>query len=441
MSARAGESTPTSGGCRGAGVLLLRSSRGVHFELADELDVRPHLPVFEGSSSRDDDTLLPALSRLAEICDGVGRWCARHGRTGADWNKAHRALRAELSQLGEQMAAAVGGAAPAAQQHLVLTTLRLAQLAAAARGAETAPAVAALNNAKRQLVVLHGFSGEGPAPVAAAAECDRLGAAMVAAWARFPEAEREALRGLPSEAQGAPEEVGVWSRGCWGQNGRAILRPSLRQSVPPGYCGDDLEANAAGSGGDRYGNRYVAEHLLPAAKRALPRLVGAARRVAEQLGAGSCSMYVPPLKQIARMARLCHDDEEAEDGGRSAHYFHEHPRQASNVDVARVMLVLERPAQVAEALALFRGDSEARVVRVLNRFWKESSAGYRDCCLNLDLGGHYAEVQLSLASLVAVRRRMHKFHGLLQAGGYSALIAKAKHDRDDGGNNGKNAKE
>jgi hypothetical protein len=32
---------------------------------------------------------------------------------------------------------------------------------------------------------------------------------------------------------------------------------------------------------------------------------------------------------------------------------------------------------------------------------------------------------------------MHKFHGLLHSGGYSALIAKAKHDGDAGGNNGK----
>ena len=50
--------------------------------------------------------------------------------------------------------------------------------------------------------------------------------------------------------------------------------------------------------------------------------------------------------------------------------YHEYPRQASNVDVARVMLVLQTPAQAVRALALFKENYE--VARVKNRFRPEA---------------------------------------------------------------------
>ena len=182
-----------------------------------------------------------------------------------------------------------------------------------------------------------------------------------------------------------------------------------------------------GSGGDRYGNRYVSEHLLPAARRALPKLATAVHTVAQALGLASTSVYVPPLKRVDRIRELCHDDE-GEGGTRSPHYFHEYPKQASNVDVARAMLVLEHAAQVREALLLFKQDGNRRcfaVVRVLNRFASESGS-MRMLSLNLEIDGHFVEVQLALASLVAVRRKRHKYHGLMCGGGYMALIARAK---------------
>ena len=46
--------------------------------------------------------------------------------------------------------------------------------------------------------------------------------------------------------------------------------------------------------------------------------------------------------------------------------------------------------------------------------------------LNLDIDGVYCEVQIGLATLVAVRRRMHRFYGVVRSIGYQAMKALAK---------------
>ena len=52
--------------------------------------------------------------------------------------------------------------------------------------------------------------------------------------------------------------------------------------------------------------------------------------------------------------------------------------------------------------------------------------GYRDMLLNLDVEGVFCEVQIGLSALVAVRRRMHKFYGVVRSIGDERLIAMAK---------------
>ena len=52
--------------------------------------------------------------------------------------------------------------------------------------------------------------------------------------------------------------------------------------------------------------------------------------------------------------------------------------------------------------------------------------GYRDMLLNLKIGGVYCEVQIGLAPLVAVRRKMHKFYGIVRSTGADPLISMAK---------------
>jgi hypothetical protein len=110
-----------------------------------------------------------------------------------------------------RMVAAVASACPAAQRHLVATTVRLAQVAKAfaydyERGAR-APTVAKHENVRLQLWALHGRQAEGPAKVAVARECERLGNEMDAAWRRAPEAERRTLMALNSATR-----CGLWLR-------------------------------------------------------------------------------------------------------------------------------------------------------------------------------------------------------------------------------------
>ena len=46
--------------------------------------------------------------------------------------------------------------------------------------------------------------------------------------------------------------------------------------------------------------------------------------------------------------------------------------------------------------------------------------------LNLKLDGVYCEVQIGLAPLVEIRRKMHKFYNVVRSGGHRALISAAK---------------
>ena len=135
-------------------------------------------------------------------------------------------------------------------------------------------------------------------------------------------------------------------------------------------------------------------------------------------------VYVPPLKTMQRM------DEKAGVGlalgldAEADHALHEYPRQASNVDVARIMLILPSPSHVIEALALFK--SQTNVVRVKNRFSAPTPAGLRDLLLNLCIDGVYCEVQVGITTLVAVRRKMHSYYGICRSIGMKPLKAMAK---------------
>jgi hypothetical protein len=379
--------------------------------------------------------LLLLLERVAALGDQCGRWCAENCAKLGEWGAAHSAQKAELEAQGERLVAVVRYAPAAAQQHLVAVTVRLAQVAkafeAGAMGQGAAATVANSMNAWQQLLCLHGREGEGGAKLGATAECERLGDEMNEAWFRFPEAEREALRALPWENDPEPSEVDEWEedKGAFGQEGESILRPHLRQNAPPAYIADDFDATNAATGGgadgDCDGAKYVVAHLLPAARRALPLLEAAARRVAQAMGADPEQVVrTPPLKTALRMNEKAGVGD-AWGAGEADHFLHEYPRQASNVDVARVMLVVAAPVHVRQALVLFRALHE--VSRVKNRFSPEAPLyGYRDMLLNLKIDGVYCEVQIGLAPLVAVRRKMHKYYGIVRSIGSEPLISMAK---------------
>ena len=446
--------------------MLTHSDRGVH------LDARRSAA--EAAADAAASEVRAALERLRALGDACGRWCGAARRTGVDWAWEHAAHYEEVVSLGKRLVAIVPGeACPAASQRdLVRATARLAQVARAAdpdvvmnvatTGAAAAAGVTAehwraYHGAELQLLALHGTKGEGAARRAAAAECERLGAEMDAAWRALPLPGRRSLMALPWENDPPPAAVGTWTRGTSRQNGEAILRPALRQVVPPelGYEAASFRACFAvdagedkGDSGD-LGQAFVERSLLPAARRVLPLLEAAARRVAAQLregqeedeeegvegreegsGAaaaaqgGRCEVRVPPLKTKARMDEKAGFGE-ARHGADPDHLLHEYPRQASNVDVARVMLVVATPAQAVRALALFKETCE--VARVKNRFSPEAPLyGYRDILLNLRIDGVYCEVQIGLAPLVAVRRKMHKFYGIVRSTGTKPLISLAK---------------
>ena len=251
---------------------------------------------------------------------------------------------------------------------------------------------------------------------------------MDSAWTAFPLSEREHLRALPWENDPEPAELGTWVRGQMAQNGKPVLRPALRQCAPDTYVGDSVRKTSRATGGDWHGAAFVRDFLLPASARVLPLLVAAVRRVADETAADPArDVFVPLLKTALRM------DEKAGTGflagtpaaAEADHYLHEYPRQASNVDVARVMLVLPTPMAVVHALRLFKEKCE--VARVKNRFSPAAPLyGYRDMLLNLKIDGVYCEVQLGLAPLVAVRKRMHKYYGIVRSVGMSPLVSMAK---------------
>jgi len=87
------------------------------------------------------------------------------------------------------------------------------------------------------------------------------------------------------------------------------------------------------------------------------------------------------------------------------------------------MLILPSPAHVVRAVALFKAQCD--VVRLKNRFARPSG-GLRDILLNLCIDGVYCEVQVGIGTLVAVRRKMHKYYGVVRSIGTGPLVLMAK---------------
>jgi len=199
----------------------------------------------------------------------------------------------------------------------------------------------------------------------------------------------------------------------------AELRPDSGATT---YVPFDFDLNQAATL-DREGHAYVEEYLLPAARRVLPQLQAAVRRVAEAEGLDPDSaVRTPPLKTMKRMSEKAGIGA-ARGAGEADHLLHEYPRQASNVDVARVMLILPSPAHVVRAVALFKAQCD--VVRLKNRFARPSG-GLRDILLNLCIDGVYCEVQVGIGTLVAVRRKMHKYYGVVRSIGAGPLVLMSK---------------
>ena len=375
----------------------------------DPLSLRAFAPL-PARDSAVPELLVSLMDRVAVLGDECGRWCAMEKKALGHWRREHPALVTELEGTRRLLVEAVGAAPTFAQQHLVATTVRLAQVARAFASGLTgkgalASTVAKCQNARLQLRYLHGERAEGAAHAAAAAECCRLGTAMEEAWLTFPAAERAALMAVPWEHDPEPTVVGQWAApGLWGKD---ILRPHLRQSAPSAYAANDWEATKAATGGDRDGAKYVLAHLLPASARVLPLLVAAVRAAAAAVGVDhEVGVRVPPLKTALRM------DEKAGTGAttyaaasQADHFTHELPRQASNVDVARVMLVLDTPAQVRGALTHFKQQCE--VARVKNRFSPEAPLYGKHACRSLlaCLSVPRAELTLSLPPLTLTTRK------------------------------------
>jgi hypothetical protein len=421
------------GGGSGAGAGNAAAARAE----SQTMSIAPFLPdAPPGATSHE---FVCAVTRIAELGDACGRWCAAQAPWDStegkgklpwqQWGKAHDEQWTELEDLRKRMVQLVLETPVAVQRFVVLTTVRLAQVAKAFEAGEEASEaacdaaiIARCQNADLQLLFLHGAKGDGAAKIAATAECERLGGEMDTAWFAFPEAEREALRSLPWENDPEPVEVGLWEKGYPKRQLETdpILRPHLRQDVPAelGYAPDNYGATMDNTGDANDGQKYVTGHLLPAARRVLPQLEAAVNMVARALGANpkEC-VFVPPLKTKVRMEEKAGVGVAGFTGvGEHAdHFYHEYPRQASNVDVARVMLVVQSPTEAIQAHATFKEKSE--VVRVKNRFAPEAPLyGYRDMLMNLKIDGVYCEVQVGLAPLVAVRRKMHKVSWPLHPG-------------------------
>jgi hypothetical protein len=316
------------------------------------------------------------------------------------------------------------------QEHLLLTTVRIAQVAknfevGMLAGDHEHQTEAMYWNAYYQLTILFGFSGQGPAKIAAESKLCRLGLEMDAAWQACNVADRSELAALPWVNDGEPAEIGVWEKETddASEHGKAIVRAPLRQHVPPelGYIADDWRASLAATGDDTFdcGRKYCEEYLLPESKRVLPILQAGLEKVTRDMGTGQ--VFVPPLKTTRRMDEKCGNIA----GSEADHMFTEFPRQACNVDVARVMLELSEPQEVIHAHHMI--SEQMTVVRVKNRFSPDNPLyGYRDMLLNVEIDGVFAECQIGITPLIVVRRKMHKWYGLVRSNGFRSYVSLAK---------------
>lgn len=300
-------------------------------------------------------------------------------------------------------------------------------------------------------LVLFSPSDDQIGKIIATKRLDDLSKVMKETWDNnFTEGEKEMLVLVPSENDEEPATVGFWKDQPvfdeerekkkrftgWGKGDIAMLRPSLRQKTPiiprgyrvysknmfdkahhdsgPGgankpcegghYVPGDRIQNIVATG-DPDGNLYVEEFLIPESKRILPLL----NRMCDDVAASvpGVVVYVPPLKTLARMSEKMAGD----------HKWHEYPKQASNVDVARIMLKVDTPTHLLQALAEIK--ERGKVVRLKNRFG--NNAGVKDMLLNLIVDDIYCEIQIGLNPLIEVRRQMHKFYGLVRSEGPAFL--------------------
>jgi hypothetical protein len=401
---------------------------------ACEYAVSRFLPPYSGAHGEHE--LMAAMAKVAAMGERVGRWCAAQGKGWLSFRKEFLDEAKSYWMLRKNMADGVRAAPVDVQQHLVLTVVRLAQVC---RGFEVGmhaeaappPAMAAVAwSAYYQLTILYGFKGEGPVKGAAEAECERLGGEMDEAWAQFPAEQRAKLMALPWENDPEPSEVGTWGTDPEEKllhdstRGHPILRPHLRQIVPAelGYVADSWEGSQRGTGDEQndVGRRFVEEVLLPQSRRVLPLLEAAAQRVSQDLGVGT--VCVGPLKTDLRMDEKAGNIHGVADAD---HKQHEFPKQASNVDVARLLFELPDPAALCEAHTRLK--AQQKVVRVKNRFSPESPLyGYRDMLLNFDIDGVFCEMQLGLTPLVAVRKKMHRYYGLVRSTGFRSFVSMTK---------------
>ena len=285
------------------------------------------------------------------------------------------------------------------------------------------------------LSLLHGQEGELVAKMAAAKVIEKLSVEMNEAWVSLDEDARAALLSVPSESDGEPKKVGEWTTNT--SRWRALdgipssmLRPVLRQKLPP--AGSTFFASRTGANfepltgpyipdhekrndektNDSDGQVFVEEWLIPEAKRVLGALEELCRDVASEVG--GIEVHTPPLKTAIRIAEKCGGIGEIE----ADHNLHEFPQQASNVDVARVMMKVRTPCELLAALEALR--KKGKVLRIKNRFGNEN--GVKDMLLNLEVDGVIVEVQMGLLSLIEVRQKMHKFYNVARSEGAFELV-------------------
>merc|ERR1712070_687056 len=104
------------------------------------------------------------------------------------------------------------------------------------------------------------------------------------------------------------------------------------------------------------------------------------------------------------------------------HECHEYPRQASNVDVARVALTVATPNQVIQAHQLLK--DQQKIVGVKNSFSaKTPRFGFRRLLLNVVLDGIVTEAQIRLAPLDAIMCRMDKLMVILRSFGFRSYVS------------------
>jgi len=145
--------------------------------------------------------------------------------------------------------------------------------------------------------------------------------------------------------------------------------------------------------------------LRAAAEAVAPKLHEFGERIAKECG-GNSTYKGAPTKGLGRI-----EEKVRADYGGDIRCI---------VDAARGSIICETLDQLAVAVKILLegGEGTHEVVRVKDRLSKPISGGYRDVMLNITIDSHICELQLHLASLIAIKSQAHRIYDILRSVGW-----------------------